>query len=112
MRRRHELGVLQLWPLQIGDPAYELAYLRDPLTTRSLWEPFLDAYRAAGGPAFDAASIRFHRAARWLRNVAFSNVSAGRFESGEWNSLAIAALAVAIRPVFVERADAFARDTA
>ena len=105
-------AVLDWETLQIGDPAYELAYLRDPLTTRSLWEPFVDAYRAAGGQPFDAASIRFHRAARWLRNAAFSNVSAGRFESGMWDSLAVAALAVAVRPVFLRRADDFARDTA
>ena len=105
-------AVLDWETLQIGDPAYELAYLQDPLTTRSLWEPFVEAYRAAGGSPFDAASIRFHRAARWLRNVAFSNVSAGRFESGVWDSLAVAALAVAVRPVFIQRADDFARDTA
>ena len=105
-------AVLDWETLQIGDPAYELAYLRDPLASGALWEPFLEAYRAAGGQPFDAASLRFHRAARWLRNVAFTNVSAGRFDSGVWDSLPVAALAVAVRPVFMQRADDFARDTA
>ena len=105
-------AVLDWETLGIGDPAYELAYLRDPLSSRTLWEPFLEAYRAAGGQPFDAGSIRFHRAARWLRNLAFSNVSAGRFDSGAWDSLAVAALAVGIRPIFMQRADDFARDAA
>ena len=102
-------AVLDWETMQIGDPNYEIAYLRDPLTSQSLWEPFLDAYRAEGGRT-DAASIRFHRAARWLRNAAFSNVSAGRFDTGAWDSLPVAALAVAVRPVFMQRADDFARD--
>lgn len=105
-------AVLDWETLGIGDPAYELAYLRDPLSSRALWEPFLEAYRAAGGQPFDPRSISFHRAARWLRNLAFSNVSAGRFDSGAWDSLPVAALAVAVRPIFMQRADDFARDAA
>ncbi len=103
-------AVLDWETCQLGDPANELAYLRDPLASRSLWEPFLAAYRDAGGQPVTDRSVAFHRAARWLRNAALSNVSAGRFDAGAWNSLPVAALAVSVRPAFMKRADDFARD--
>ncbi|WP_419827577.1 phosphotransferase family protein [Sphingomonas sp.] len=103
-------AVLDWETCQLGDPAYELAYLRAPLETRSLWEPFLAAYREAGGQPATEESLAFHRAARWLRNAAFSTVSSGRFDAGTWNSLPVATLAVSVRPAFMKRADDFARD--
>ncbi len=103
-------AVLDWETCQLGDPASELAFLHDPLLARSLWKPFLAAYHDAGGPSVTNESLAFHRAARWLRNAAFSTVASGRFDAGAWNSLPVAALAVSVRPAFMKHADDFARD--
>ncbi len=47
------------WPISAG-PAADLGYVRDWIGQMTPWPRFMEAYRAAGGPAVDQATLDFY----------------------------------------------------
>lgn len=56
-----ELTAILDWELaHIGNPAADLGYVRDWIGQMTPWPRFMQAYRAAGGPAVDQATLDFY----------------------------------------------------
>lgn len=55
------LSAILDWELaHIGNPAADLGYVREWVGQMLPWSRFMEAYRAAGGPAVDAATLDFY----------------------------------------------------
>jgi aminoglycoside phosphotransferase (APT) family kinase protein len=55
------LSAILDWELaHIGNPAADLGYIRDWVGQMTSWSRFMEAYRKAGGPDIDAATLDFY----------------------------------------------------
>jgi len=90
----------------LGDPAEDLAYVRNTVGRALDWPAFIAAYRDAGGAEVDEARIRFFQVWGQLRNLASANLATVRFDSGEINELKMVLLAHQYIPYFMTAAQA------
>jgi len=90
----------------LGDPAEDLAYVRNTVGAALDWPAFLAAYRAAGGADIDDERIRFFEAWGHLRNAASSSLAAGLFMQGRVPDLKMVLLPHAYIPLFLRAAQA------
>ena len=56
-----ELSVILDWELaHLGNPAYDLGYLRHAVTDNALWARFMQQYKKSGGPDIDADFVDYY----------------------------------------------------
>lgn len=90
----------------LGDPAEDLAYVRNTIGGSLDWPAFMAAYRAAGGVEVDEARLHFFQVWGHLRNACASNMGAARFAQGEIEDLKMVILPHAYIPMFLNAAQA------
>lgn len=90
----------------LGDPAEDLAYVRNTLGSALDWPVFMAAYREAGGEAIDEARLRFFQVWGHLRNACAGNLAAARFARGEVIDLKLVLLPHQHVPMFLSAAQA------
>lgn len=84
------LSALVDWEFaHIGDPAEDLGSVRNVIGDVE-WAETLACYRAAGGPEIDAKRLHFFRVWQHVRNASASNLSMGKFQTGEIPDLKLA----------------------
>lgn len=66
----------------LGDPAEDLAYVKDQVSQHMDWGRFLAHYRACGGPEIDAGSLDYYKCLLNFRNYFGSNIGAARIPEG------------------------------
>ena len=55
-----ELSVILDWELaHVGNPAYDLGYLRHSVTDNAVWARFMQHYKKGGGPEFEADFVDY-----------------------------------------------------
>lgn len=102
-----ELSVVLDWEFaHIGDPAEDLAYVRNTLGTALDWPAFLAEYRAAGGVEVSDERIRFFEVWGHLRNAAASSLAAAQLVHGETRELKMVLLPHLYIPMFLRAAQA------
>lgn len=90
----------------LGDPAEDLAYVRNMLGSVLDWPAFMAAYRAAGGEAVDEQRLRFFQVWGHLRNACAANLATTRFVRGEVTDLKLVLLPHQHIPMFLGAAQA------
>lgn len=66
----------------LGDPAEDLAYVKDQVSQHMDWNRFLAHYRASGGPEIDETSLDYYKCLLNFRNYFGSNIGAARIPQG------------------------------
>ena len=88
---RGELSALVDWEFaHVGDPAEDLAYVRNTAGATLDWNKFLAAYYAAGGIEIDPVRLHFFQAWGQLRNATASAVTINCLVTGKHNVLKLA----------------------
>lgn len=90
----------------LGDPAEDLAYVRNTIGGSLDWPAFMAAYRDAGGEAIDETRLRFFQVWGHLRNACAGNLAAARFARGEVTDLKLVLLPHQHVPMFLNAAQA------
>jgi aminoglycoside phosphotransferase (APT) family kinase protein len=88
----------------LGDPAEDLAYVRNTIGGALDWPAFIQAYEAAGGFAVDEQRVRFFQVWGHLRNAASANIAAAKFADGQAADLKLAMLPHLYIPQFLRAA--------
>jgi aminoglycoside phosphotransferase (APT) family kinase protein len=65
-----------------GDPAEDLAYIKDQVSALMSWERFMAHYRQAGGPAVDESTFDYYKCLLNFRNYFGTNVGVARIPNG------------------------------
>ncbi len=56
-----DLSVILDWELvHLGNPCYDLGYLRHSVTDNAVWARFMEHYRSGGGPDFDPEFVDYY----------------------------------------------------
>ena len=71
----------------IGDPAEDLAYVKDVVEKVMPWQEFVDVYCAAGGRTPSAHRLHYFNVWRALRNVIYAGLAGESFLAGGNNIL-------------------------
>ncbi len=66
----------------LGDPAEDLAYVKDQVSLHMDWGRFMAHYRASGGAQIDEASLDYYKCLLNFRNYFGSNIGAARIPLG------------------------------
>ncbi len=66
----------------LGDPAEDLAYVKDQVSQHMDWSRFLAHYRASGGAEIDEGSLDYYKCLLNFRNYFGSNIGAARIPLG------------------------------
>ncbi len=83
-----KLSALLDWEFaHIGDPAEDLAYVKNVVEQVMPWREFIDAYCAAGGHAPSARRLHYFDVWRALRNVIYAGLAGEAFCNGQARSL-------------------------
>lgn len=88
----------------LGDPAEDLAYVRNTLGASLDWNDFLARYQAAGGVAVEESRIHFFQIWGHLRNAAASSLVSAKFANGLVGDLKLVLLPHAYVPQFLSAA--------
>ena len=88
----------------IGDPAEDLAYVRNTLGGSLDWAAFMTTYRAAGGPAVSTQRLHFFQVWGHLRNACASNLASAKFQTGQIDDLKLVLLPHVYIPLFLQSA--------
>jgi aminoglycoside phosphotransferase (APT) family kinase protein len=88
----------------LGDPAEDLAYVRNTLGEALDWDAFLGAYREAGGASVDARRLHFMQVWGHVRNACAANLVSARFVPGQFNDLKLVLLPHLYMPQFLNAA--------
>ena len=78
-----EFTLLDWENLHIGDPAEELAYIRNTMGETLDWPTFMEEYVAAGGEQVEPKCIAFFQVAAALRNACGANMLITKFATGQ-----------------------------
>jgi aminoglycoside phosphotransferase (APT) family kinase protein len=86
------ISVLDWETSHIGNPAYDLGYMRNVITEESLWRDFMSRYAAAGGFEFAPAVIDYYGifTALWFYQISLRSRDA--FTSGRGREIEIGAV--------------------
>ncbi|QIL74035.1 phosphotransferase family protein (plasmid) [Diaphorobacter sp. HDW4B] len=104
---KRELSVVLDWEFaHVGDPAEDLAYVRNTLGTALDWPTFLADYRAAGGTEVSDERIRFFEVWGHLRNAAAANLATAQLVDGATRELKMVLLPHLYIPMFLRAAQA------
>ena len=104
---QRELSVVLDWEFShIGDPAEDLAYVRNTIGAALDWPTFLSAYLAAGGVEVSDERIRFFEVWGHLRNAAAANLATGQLIDGSTRELKMVLLPHLYIPMFLRAAQA------
>jgi aminoglycoside phosphotransferase (APT) family kinase protein len=90
----------------LGDPAEDLAYVRNTLGAALDWPAFMAAYKAEGGHEVDEKRLHFFQVWGHLRNAASSNIAAAKFANGQADDLKMVILPHLYIPLFLKTAQA------
>lgn len=90
----------------LGDPAEDLAYVRNTVGAALDWPAFIAAYEAAGGQHVDERRLRFFQVWGHLRNAACSNIAAAKFADAQAEALKLVVLPHLYIPQFLRAAQA------
>jgi aminoglycoside phosphotransferase (APT) family kinase protein len=90
----------------IGDPAEDLAYVRNTLGASLDWKAFLAAYQAAGGPPVSEERLHFFQVWGHLRNACASNMATAKFDTRQIGDLKLVLLPHLYIPQFLQAAQA------
>ena len=74
--------VLDWEAAHFGDPAEDLAYIKDQVSAHMPWERFLDHYRRCGGQPIDEASLDYYKCLLNFRNYFGTNIGVARIPNG------------------------------
>jgi aminoglycoside phosphotransferase (APT) family kinase protein len=88
----------------IGDPAEDLAYVRNTLGGSLDWGAFLSAYEAAGGPPVSEERLHFFQVWGHLRNACASNMASAKFDTRQIGDLKLVLLPHLYIPQFLQAA--------
>jgi aminoglycoside phosphotransferase (APT) family kinase protein len=77
----------ELW--HVGDPVYDLAYVRRLVEKIMSWDRFLEVYRASGGPPCNLANLSYWLILSEFRNVAMLASGLRTFVDGRNRNLKI-----------------------
>jgi aminoglycoside phosphotransferase (APT) family kinase protein len=95
----------------LGDPAEDLAYVRNTIGGSLDWPAFMAAYRAAGGVEISDARLHFFQVWGHLRNACAANLAAAAFATGAVDDLKMVLLPHAHMPMFIAAARALIEQT-
>ncbi|MDB5702366.1 MAG: phosphotransferase [Sphingomonadales bacterium] len=99
-----QLTALVDWEFaHIGDPAEDLGSIRNALGAER-WDAIMEKYRAGGGPDIEPARLHFFRIWQHVRNASASNLSMGKFQTGEIPDLKLAYTGHYHFPLFIQAA--------
>lgn len=102
---KSKLSVVLDWEFaHLGDPAEDLAYVRNTLGSSLDWESFITAYQEAGGHPVEEKRLRFFQVWGHLRNAASSNIAGAKFASGQADGLKLVMLPHIYVPQFLQAA--------
>ncbi len=87
----------------IGDAAEDMGSIRNVLGEDG-WDDVMARYRAAGGPEIDPVRLHFFRVWQHVRNASASNLSMGKFQTGEIPDLKLAYTGHYHFPLFIKAA--------
>lgn len=90
----------------LGDPAEDLAYVRNTVGSALDWDAFIGAYRQAGGVEVDARRLHFFQVWGLLRNACAANMAAAKFVEGRVTDLKMVVLPHMHIPQFLSAAQA------
>lgn len=90
----------------LGDPAEDLAYVRNTLGGALDWPAFMSAYQAAGGQPVEESRLRFFQVWGHLRNAASANIAAAKFADAQATGLKLVMLPHLYIPQFLRAAQA------
>jgi aminoglycoside phosphotransferase (APT) family kinase protein len=99
-------AVLDWEHAHLGDPAEDLAYVRNTLGSALDWPRFLQAYRDFGGAEVSACRVHFFQIWGHLRNAAAAHLATGSFANGTTHEPKLALLPHHYVPVFLRTASA------
>jgi aminoglycoside phosphotransferase (APT) family kinase protein len=88
----------------LGDPAEDLAYVRNSIGRVLDWDAFMANYRAAGGPDIDEKRLHFFQVWGHLRNACAGNLAVSKFISGRIPDLKMVLLPYIHAPRFLQEA--------
>lgn len=88
----------------LGDPAEDLAYVRNTIGGMLDWEAFMADYLDQGGQPVDATRLLFHQVWGHLRNATAANLLARKFHDGRVDDLKVAILPNLYIPQFLKAA--------
>ena len=97
-----ELSVILDWELaHLGNPAYDLGYLRHAVSDAALWTRVMQHYHAAGGPAFDPGLVDYYNLFTGLWYHQIQLLARSWLLSGAVHEIEIAALTADFAPQIV-----------
>jgi len=100
-----ELSAVLDWEFaHLGDPAEDLAYVRNTVGAALDWDAFMAAYRAAGGVEVSAERLHFFQVWGQVRNICSANLAAAKFATGQVADLKMVLLPHAYIPQFLTAA--------
>ena len=88
----------------LGDPAEDLAYVRNTIGGMLDWDAFMAQYIEQGGHPVDEARLVFHQVWGQLRNATAANLLARKFHDGRVDDLKVAILPNLYIPQFLKAA--------
>ena len=88
----------------LGDPAEDLAYVRNSLGEALDWAAFIHAYRAAGGPVIGDRRLHFFQIWGHVRNACAANLVSAKLYAGQIDDLKVIALPYLYIPRFLQAA--------
>lgn len=95
----------------LGDPAEDLAYVKDQVSQHMDWGRFVAHYRASGGPEIDEASLDYYKCLLNFRNYFGSNIGAARIPQG-YNDIRMIPLGSQFITIFMKATIEATRSTA
>lgn len=90
----------------LGDPAEDLAYVRNTIGSALDWPAFMAAYQAAGGHPVDERRLHFFQVWGHVRNAAGANIASAKFASTQLDDLKLVILPHIYIPQFLRAAQA------
>lgn len=106
-----ELSAVLDWEFShIGDPAEDIAYVRNMMGPQMDWPLFLAQYRDAGRPVPDARRILFYEIWSHVRNAATTVIHGAPFESGRLRHLKYGMMFYRFIPHFIAQAERLIND--
>jgi len=90
--------------VHIGDPAEDLAYVRNTAGHSLDWNRFLELYEAAGGARIDPARLHVFQVWGQLRNATASAIAFNSLVTGKLNELKLAHTGFYHLPMFIAAA--------
>jgi len=100
----HITGILDWECSNIGAPEQDLAYVKAIVSKHIDWDRFLAAYREAGGPELDLASLNFYQAFSAMRLCVIFNKGVRNMQDGVTRDIRYAVIDLGLTPEFMNQA--------